>query len=65
VARSSVCAANSLGELKMKLDAYLAAGTLEGWLVLESLDVRFFDRDGERERSRFEVDLSGWRGELG
>jgi Putative restriction endonuclease len=56
---------NSLGELKEKIDAYVADGAIEAWIVLDDLSVRFFDADGERERSRFAVDLDAWRKEVG
>lgn len=52
---------NSLGELKEKIDACLAAGALEGWIVLEDLSVRIFGREGERGASGLEFDLARWR----
>jgi Uma2 family endonuclease len=56
---------NSLGELKEKIDAYLAAGAIEAWIVLDDLSVRFFNVAGEHESSRFGVDLDLWRKEAG
>jgi Uma2 family endonuclease len=56
---------NSLGELKEKIDAYLAVGAIEAWIVLDDLSARFFDVDGERENSLLEVDLEVWRKEVG
>ena len=56
---------NSPGELKEKIDAYLAAGALEGWIVLEDLSVRIFAREGEIESSRFDFDIGRWRSEFG
>lgn len=56
---------NSVGELKQKIDAYLACGALEGWIVMEDLAVRYFGPEGERERSKFKLDLGPWRSEVG
>lgn len=56
-----VSPSNALPKLKLKMDAYLSAGALEGWIVLEDLSVRAFSRDGELAQSRFQVDLSEWR----
>jgi Uma2 family endonuclease len=52
--------ANSFGELKEKLDAYLAAGAREAWIVTLDLRIRFFDANGERPHTAFDVDLTGW-----
>ncbi|MBI3370595.1 MAG: Uma2 family endonuclease [Betaproteobacteria bacterium] len=52
---------NSLGELKHKVDAYLAAGALEGWVVLEDLAVRIFGGKGEQDASGFAFDIAEWR----
>ena len=57
-------ASNSLGELKDKLDAYLAAGALEGWIVLEDLAVRIFGGKGEQDASSFAFDLAQWRSQF-
>jgi Uma2 family endonuclease len=51
---------NSYGELKQKVDAYLAAGAREAWIVLTDLRIRFFDATGERDRTEYAVDLSDW-----
>ena len=59
-----VSPSNTLPKLQQKMDAYLAAGAVEGWVVLEDLSIRVFSQDGEQARSRFQVDLSGWRAEL-
>jgi Uma2 family endonuclease len=48
---------NSYGELKQKIDAYLAAGAREAWIVLPDLRIRFFDANGERDRTQYAVDL--------
>jgi Uma2 family endonuclease len=56
-----VSPSNALPKLKHEIDAYLAAGAIEGWIVLEDLSIRVFDRDGEQEQSHYKVDLSDWR----
>jgi Uma2 family endonuclease len=56
-----VSPSNVLPKLKHKIDAYLAAGAIEGWIVLEDLSIRGFDLDGEQEQSHYKVDLSDWR----
>jgi Uma2 family endonuclease len=54
---------NNLGELKQKVDAYLACGAHEAWIVMEDLTVRCFGPEGEREQSQFKLDLDPWRAE--
>jgi len=54
-----------VGELKEKIDAYLAAGAQEGWIMLEDLSVRLFTGAGETVASRFTFDLGRWRSEFG
>ena len=56
---------NVIAKLEQKIQAYLAAGAVEGWIVFEDLTVRMFDRGGERSQSQFAVDLTAWRRELG
>jgi hypothetical protein len=51
---------NSYGEMKEKIDAYLAAGATEAWIVLPDLRIRFFDAHGERSGTAFHIDLSSW-----
>ena len=60
-----VSPSNALPKLKQKLDAYLAAGAIEAWIVLGDLSIRIFDKDGERSESQFRVELSEWRRALG
>jgi Uma2 family endonuclease len=55
---------NVIAKLEQKIQAYLAAGAVEGWIVFEDLTVRIFDRAGERTQSQFAVDLAAWRREL-
>jgi Uma2 family endonuclease len=51
---------NSRKELQEKVDAYLAAGAEEVWIVyLESKRWQFYGKQGVLESSRFPVDLGG------
>ena len=51
---------NSRKELQEKVDAYLAAGAEEVWIVyLQSRRCQFFGQQGALENSRFRVDLTG------
>jgi Uma2 family endonuclease len=52
---------NSLGEIREKIDAYLAAGAVEAWIVAPDTRIRFFDTRGERASTAFEVDLTHWK----
>ena len=52
---------NALPKLKKKMEAYLTAGAVEAWIVLDDLSVRVFTQDGEQASSRFQVDLEEWR----
>ncbi len=56
-----VSPSNSIGKLQQKMAAYLAAGAIEAWMVLEDLSIRVFSPDGEQKESRFAVDLATWR----
>lgn len=50
---------NSVKEIREKIDAYLAAGAQEVWVVSpQSERIEFYGRRGELERSRYNVDLS-------
>ena len=50
---------NSLKELREKVDAYLAAGAVEAWIVYpQSKRVEFSGRSGSMQRSSYAVDLS-------
>jgi Uma2 family endonuclease len=51
---------NSYGELKEKVDAYLAVGAREAWTVLTDLRIRFFEATGECPHTQYDVDLSTW-----
>ena len=55
---------NTLGELKEKAAAYVAAGAKEAWIVLPDLGLRFYDASGECPNTSFSVDLSAWRREF-
>lgn len=51
---------NSRKEMREKIDAYLAAGAEEVWLVYPSSKrCEFFDRGGVMPRSAYAVDLDG------
>ena len=55
-----VSPSNSRKELREKIDAYLAAGAAEVWIVYpQSKRWEFHARSGVLERSAFAVDLSG------
>jgi Uma2 family endonuclease len=52
--------ANSVKELREKVDAYLAVGAVEVWIVYpQSKRFEFFGTSGKFERSSYAVDLSG------
>jgi Uma2 family endonuclease len=55
---------NTLGELREKAAAYIAAGAQEAWIVLQDLSIRFYDASGERVDTAFEVQLQGWAADL-
>jgi Uma2 family endonuclease len=48
---------NSKREMKAKIKLYLKAGAIEVWLVNEQGDIRFFDANGQRESSGFNVTI--------
>lgn len=51
---------NSLKELREKIDAYLATGAHEVWIVyLHSRRCEFYDKHGLMQRSTYAVDLAG------
>lgn len=56
---------DTLGELREKAAAYVAAGAKEAWIVLLDFSIRFYDASGERRNTGFGVDLSAWRREFG
>ncbi len=47
-------------EIKMqeKIELYLEAGAFEVWLVNEQGGIRFFNAEGEQEKSRFKVEIA-------
>ena len=55
---------NTIGELKEKIDAYVAAGAQEAWIVMGDLGIRCYDNAGERAQSRFALDLTAWRADF-
>lgn len=51
---------NSLKELREKIDAYLAIGAQEVWIVyLQSRRCEFYGKQGLMQRSTYAVDLAG------
>jgi Uma2 family endonuclease len=54
-----VSPSNSLKELREKVEAYLAAGAIEAWIVFpQSRRFEFFEKGGAIQRSGFAVDLT-------
>jgi Uma2 family endonuclease len=54
-----VSPSNSRQEMREKIDAYLATGAEEVWIVYpQSKRCEFFARGGRMERSAFAVDLA-------
>lgn len=53
-----VSPSNSVAELQEKTRAYLAAGAKEVWQVSEAGAVRYYDQQGERAASAFQVSIS-------
>ena len=51
---------NSVRELNEKIEAYLAAGAYEVWIVYpQSKRCEFYGKEGRLDRSQFAVDLAG------
>ena len=51
---------NSRKEMREKIDAYVAAGAEEVWIVyLQTKRCEFYGKEGLLQRSRFAVDLAG------
>lgn len=48
---------NSKREMKAKIKLYLKAGAIEVWLVNEQGDIQYFDVNGQREKSGFNVNI--------
>lgn len=55
---------NLLAELSEKAALYLAAGAGEAWIVHQDFTTQVIDGHGERDRSRFQVDLTKLRSGL-
>jgi Uma2 family endonuclease len=53
-----VSPSNSDEEIREKTRAYLAAGATEVWIVAEAGTIQYFDRNGERAASQFQVAVS-------
>ena len=52
--------ANSIKELREKVDAYLAVGAVEAWIVYpQSKRFEFFNAGGKSGYSAYPVDLAG------
>lgn len=49
---------NAEEEMRQKLAAYLAAGAREVWIVSEDGAVKYFDAQGARNESAFNVRLA-------
>lgn len=50
-----VSPSNSKREMKAKINVYLKAGAIEVWLVNEQGEIHFFDANGQRDSSCFNV----------
>jgi Uma2 family endonuclease len=48
---------NSKREMREKITIYLKAGALEVWLVNEQGQVSFFNKEGEQDKSSFNINL--------
>lgn len=55
---------NSDAEMARKIAAYLQRGALEVWLVDLQGDCRFFNQDGEQEKTALQIPENAWK-ELG
>jgi len=44
-------------EMKAKTALYLKAGAVEVWIVSESGVIRYFDKQGQKETSDFDVKI--------
>ena len=49
---------NSEDEIEEKIKAYLIAGAREVWIVNEDGSIHYHDRDGQRERSAFDLSIT-------
>ncbi len=48
---------NTKAEMKAKINLYLKAGAIEAWIVSESGKIDYFDKNGEKEKSSFDVKI--------
>jgi Uma2 family endonuclease len=48
---------NTKQEMKAKVNLYLKAGAKEVWIVSESGKIQYFDKNGQRENSDFNVKI--------
>jgi Uma2 family endonuclease len=48
---------NTKAEMKAKVNLYLKAGATEVWIVSESGNIQYFDKNGQKESSGFNVNI--------
>lgn len=48
---------NTKREMKAKVNLYLKAGATEVWIVSESGDIQYFDKNGQKQTSGFNVKI--------
>jgi Uma2 family endonuclease len=48
---------NTKAEMKAKVNLYLKAGAVEVWIVSESGKIEYFDKNGKKEKSSFNVKI--------
>jgi Uma2 family endonuclease len=48
---------NTKREMKAKVNLYLKAGAIEVWLVSESGQIQYFDKNGQKDSSDFNVKI--------
>lgn len=53
-----VSPSNSDRQMQEKMALYFQCGAKECWLVTEEGEVRFFDREGERKKSSFGIEVA-------
>jgi Uma2 family endonuclease len=51
---------NTKREMKTKVNLYLKAGAIEVWIVSESGEIQYFDKNGQKETSDFNVKIENW-----
>ncbi|MDO9106185.1 MAG: Uma2 family endonuclease [Methylovulum sp.] len=52
-----ISVSNSIKEMRKKISLYLKSGAMEVWLVDEQGNVRYFNVDGQQNRSGFNVEI--------